>query len=104
MRSKRNREEDGCELVRIRVKERIDRKHPNTGIRSGEKLLLIVLGACLGLGIGFLLAGKLVSYLRKPLNAGVKVDWRVEPGRISSDKQQGPVVTDIEFDLPSEGN
>lgn len=80
--------------VKIRVKERIDREKAPARRGRPELVLLIVMGACLGLGIGYLLAGKLLSYM-KPIGF-------TPPTNASSPAVTTPSRVEIEFDLPSE--
>lgn len=88
--------------VRIRVKERIGAGEAPPGSRSGspEKIVLVIVGACLGLGIGYLLAGKLVGLLRPPLAAVKAVD---KDARRPAGGGPTPAAGAMEFDLPAEG-
>lgn len=72
MKSKKTEEDLPETLVRIRVRERV--RSGKFGKRSsrGEKLLLVILGACLGLFLGYLVAGKLIGLLRSPVE-----EWSV---------------------------
>lgn len=96
-----SRDEHGPPLVRIRVKERVDRDD-RTPTRAGnpEKVILLVVGACLGLGLGYLLAGKLASILRPPLVAVRAEMPRQGP---ESGRRATPAAPALEFDLPAEG-
>ena len=95
------RDDRGHAMVKIRVKERVgstDRAPVKPG--SPEKVILVIVGACLGLGIGYLLAGKLVSLLRPPLAAVRAIDREGPPG---GGKGPTPAARTMEFDLPAEG-
>lgn len=89
-------------MVKIRVKERIGRHEAAAKFGSPEKVLLVILGACLGLGLGYLAAGMLVRYLSPPIRT-------IRAGAPAIDLPQtqatsSPAAVDIEFDLPSQGN
>ncbi len=88
-------------MVKIRVKERVgstDRAPVKPG--GPEKIILVIVGACLGLGIGYLLAGKLVSILRPPLAEVRAIEKEGPPG---GGKVPPPAARAMEFDLPAEG-
>ena len=85
--------------VKIRIKERVDKNEAGGTIGSGEKFLFIILGALLGLGIGYLVAGKVINYLR-PVGIGFQPDLNRAYVQEADEEKKTPVVTDIEFDLP----
>ncbi|MDD5557700.1 MAG: hypothetical protein PHN82_10715 [bacterium] len=87
-------------LVKIRVKERVaDRRSPRR-LRSPEKMLLLVLGACVGLGLGYLAAGLLAGFMRPALHS-VRVRDRA-PDPAPAGEAVAPAATpDIDFDLPA---
>lgn len=96
------RDERGAPLVRIRVKERIGSTDRPPGRTAGrpEKIVLVIVGACLGLGIGYLLAGKLASFLRPPIAVVKAVDREGPPGGGKGATQAAPAM---EFELPAQG-
>jgi hypothetical protein len=88
-------------MVKIRVKERIE---AGGGVHRKsnrpERVLLVILGACLGLGLGYLVAGWLAGHLKPPLSM-VKVASTgpaVREGMGNTPRPTTPV--DIDFDLP----
>lgn len=97
------RDEHGRPLVRIRVKERI-RSEAERPVRSAgrEKAILVVVGAALGLGVGFLIAGKLIGLLRPPL---AEIRAAEGKGPVPAAESTVPPADShsLEFDLPSEG-
>lgn len=95
------RDEQGRPLVRIRVKERIDSSSERAVSKSHgpEKIILLVVGACLGLGLGYLLAGRLAALFR-PSFGSVRAD---APAARERGDAPAPAAPALEFDLPSEG-
>lgn len=95
------RDDQGRPLVRIRVKERIGSSSERAAPRahSPEKIILLVVGACLGLGLGYLLAGRLAALFRPPLGS-VRADAPAARERADT---ASPAAPALEFDLPSEG-
>jgi len=89
-------------VVKIRVKERIGKSESPARFGSPEKILLLVVGACLGLGLGYLAAGMLVNYLRHPIRTIRASASTAEP--VQAVQSPSPAAIDIEFDLPSSKN
>jgi len=90
--------------VKIRVKERIrtgDASRATFG--RPERAILILVGACLGLGLGYLAAGWIASWLRPPISK-VRAESTVQPTPVDSTRGPLPATTaDLEFDLPTPG-
>jgi hypothetical protein len=89
-------------VVRIRVKERIAAGERPARAASGglDKIVLVIVGACLGLGIGYLLAGRLFRLLRPPIAVVRPVAGEARPGAVAGPT---PAAGAMEFDLPAEG-
>ena len=103
MKSK-NRTEEDLPLVRIRVKERIGKVDRRERLGQGEKLLLLILGACLGLGIGYIVAGKIMNYLRSPVAVSVPSGSGDASARAVEGAERSSPAAELDFDLPFEGN
>ena len=98
MKSRNSAPPDGP-LIRIRVKERVRGKRSGGPNPRAEKIILIILGACLGLGIGYLVAGKLMAILNPPLK-----DLVVPVERVPTPQAGATPPGRIDFDLRGEGN